>query len=160
MHRSTVENPARDPATATPEVGCVVGLEDVHVRLGERDVLRGVTTELRERRIGIVGANGSGKSTLARLLNGLVLPTRGTVRVDGLDTRRSGAHVRRRVGFVMAGGGALLTDAVDYDGGRHVSANSLALVERAVDLPAGSLPGERTPDGHRHSRLSIPQSPP
>ena len=81
--------------------GCVVQLEDVHVRLGDRDVLRGVDLELRERRIGVVGANGSGKSTLARLLNGLALPTSGRVRVDGLDTRRDGPAVRRRVGFVF-----------------------------------------------------------
>ncbi|XXM85142.1 ABC transporter ATP-binding protein [Cellulosimicrobium sp. PMB13] len=73
----------------------------MHVRLGERDVLRGVDLVLRERRIGVVGANGSGKSTLARLLNGLVLPTSGRVLVDGLDTRRHGAQVRRRVGFVF-----------------------------------------------------------
>jgi biotin transport system ATP-binding protein len=49
----------------------------------------------------VVGANGSGKSTLARLLNGLVVPTSGRVLVDGRDTRRDGAAVRRRVGFVF-----------------------------------------------------------
>lgn len=93
--RSDDERPGRGV------LGCVVTLEDVHVRLGERDVLRGVDLVLRERRIGVVGANGSGKSTLARLLNGLVLPTTGRVLVDGLDTRRHGAQVRRRVGFVF-----------------------------------------------------------
>ena len=85
----------------TAGTGCAVRLEDVHVRLGERDVLRGIDLELRERRVGIVGANGSGKSTLARLLNGLVVPTSGRVLVDGLDTRRDGAAVRRLVGFVF-----------------------------------------------------------
>jgi biotin transport system ATP-binding protein len=64
-----------------------------------RVVLRDVDLTLSEQRIGVVGANGSGKSTFARLLNGLVLPSRGTVRVDGLDTRRDGREVRRRVGF-------------------------------------------------------------
>nr|WP_246211603.1 ABC transporter ATP-binding protein [Phytoactinopolyspora alkaliphila] len=54
-----------------------------------------------ERRIGVIGANGSGKSTFARLLNGLVIPTEGRVRVGGLDTRTDGARVRRRVGFVF-----------------------------------------------------------
>lgn len=68
---------------------------------GVRTLLEPVTTSLAEHRVAVVGANGSGKSTLARLLNGLVLPTTGTVRVDGLDTARDGAAVRRRVGFVF-----------------------------------------------------------
>ena len=66
---------------------------------GRRTVLDDVTVRLEQRRIGVIGANGSGKSTFVRLLNGLVLPTRGRVLVDGLDTRRDGREVRRRVGF-------------------------------------------------------------
>jgi biotin transport system ATP-binding protein len=60
-----------------------------------------VTLRIAERRVAVVGANGSGKSTLARLLNGLVLPSSGRVTVDGLDTARDGAAVRRRVGFMF-----------------------------------------------------------
>jgi biotin transport system ATP-binding protein len=78
-----------------------IRIDSVSLRYGDREVLRSVDLVLTEQRIGIVGGNGSGKSTLARLLNGLVLPTEGTVRVDGLDTRRQGAAVRRRVGFVF-----------------------------------------------------------
>jgi biotin transport system ATP-binding protein len=47
----------------------------------------------------VVGANGSGKSTFARLLNALVVPTVGTVRVNGHDTRSEPRKVRRQVGF-------------------------------------------------------------
>lgn len=65
----------------------------------ERVVLSDVTVRLTEQRIGVVGANGSGKSTFVRLVNGLVLPHTGTVRVDGLDTRKDGKAVRRQVGF-------------------------------------------------------------
>jgi biotin transport system ATP-binding protein len=68
---------------------------------GDRRVLADVTLTLTERRIGVIGANGSGKSTFARLLNGLVLPTEGSVLVDGLDTRTDLRAVRRRVGFVF-----------------------------------------------------------
>jgi biotin transport system ATP-binding protein len=81
----------------------VIEVRDVSHVYGEgataRPVLRDVSVTLGERRVGVIGANGSGKSTFARLVNGLVLPTSGAVAVDGLDTRRDGREVRRRVGF-------------------------------------------------------------
>ncbi|QIK68605.1 ABC transporter ATP-binding protein [Nocardioides sp. HDW12B] len=64
-----------------------------------RPVLRDVDVTLTERRVGVIGANGSGKSTFVRLLNGLVLPDEGRVRVHGLDTRDDSRAVRRLVGF-------------------------------------------------------------
>ncbi len=64
-------------------------------------ILHPTTLDLNERRIAILGANGSGKSTLARLVNGLALPVSGSVTVDGLDTRKHGALVRRKVGFLF-----------------------------------------------------------
>jgi biotin transport system ATP-binding protein len=77
----------------------VIEARGVSHRYGERLVLVDLDVRLAEMRVGVVGANGSGKSTFARMLNGLVLPTRGQVSVDGLDTRRDGKEVRRRVGF-------------------------------------------------------------
>jgi len=51
----------------------------------------------------VVGRNGSGKSTLALLLNGILKPQKGRVRVEGLDTREEGnlKEIRRRVGVVF-----------------------------------------------------------
>ena len=37
--------------------------------------------------VAILGHNGSGKSTIAKHMNALVVPTEGTVLVDGLDTK-------------------------------------------------------------------------
>lgn len=65
------------------------------------DVLKDISVVLTERRIAIVGSNGSGKSSFVRLINGLRLPTSGSVIVDGLDTRTNGKDVRRKVGFVF-----------------------------------------------------------
>ncbi|MGP4057256.1 energy-coupling factor ABC transporter ATP-binding protein [Mycobacterium sp. 4D054] len=80
--------------------GAIV-VDGVSHSFGDRPVLRDISLTLAEHRVAIVGANGSGKSTLARLFNGLVLPDAGSVRVHGLDTRRSAKQVRRLVGFVF-----------------------------------------------------------
>jgi len=75
---------------------------------GDVVILRETTLTLTEPRIALVGPNGSGKSTLVRLLNGLVEPASGRVRVDGLDVTKHGKEVRRRVGFVFTNPSAQL----------------------------------------------------
>ncbi len=70
--------------------------------------LKSTTLTLSEHRIGVIGLNGSGKSTLARMINGLIEPDSGQVRVNGLDTQRQGRQVRRKVGFLFTDPGAQL----------------------------------------------------
>ena len=76
--------------------------DGVEHSFGDRRVLSGISLELTQRRIGIVGANGSGKSTLARMINGLIIPDRGAVTVNGLDVRKNKRAVRRDVGFIFS----------------------------------------------------------
>ncbi len=78
-------------------------IELINVALDRRGrrVLSGLDLTLTERRIGIVGANGSGKSSFARLLNGLLKPSEGTVRVFGTDTVADPKAARRHVGFLF-----------------------------------------------------------
>jgi len=92
---------AEAAASAATLPRTAIDLADVSHSYGDRPVLTNVSVTLTERRVGVIGGNGSGKSTFARLLNGLVLPSAGTVTVDGLDTRTQGREVRRRVGFVF-----------------------------------------------------------
>ena len=80
----------------------MIQIEGVSHRYGDREVLSELDLSLVEDRIGVIGANGSGKSTLARMLNGLVVPSTGRVLVDGMDTARDGAGVRRKVAFVFS----------------------------------------------------------
>ena len=53
--------------------------------------------------VGIIGQTGSGKSTLVQHLNGLLLPTSGTVTIDGLNTKDSKLlkQIRSKVGMVF-----------------------------------------------------------
>ncbi|WP_232319273.1 energy-coupling factor ABC transporter ATP-binding protein [Kocuria turfanensis] len=87
------------PGPSGPNPG--LRLTDVTVTREGRDILRDVDLTLDEHRIAVIGLNGSGKSTLVRLLNALVLPTRGTVQVGGLTTARDAKRIRRQVGFVF-----------------------------------------------------------
>jgi ABC-2 type transport system ATP-binding protein len=49
---------------------------------------------------GFLGHNGAGKTTTVRLLNGVLTPTRGSVRVLGLDPAAQGPALRRRTGVL------------------------------------------------------------
>lgn len=60
-------------------------LTGARVVLAGNPVLTDLTLTLSESRIGILGRNGSGKSTLLRLIAGLISPSAGEVRVDGID---------------------------------------------------------------------------
>jgi iron complex transport system ATP-binding protein len=72
-------------------------LSDVAVELGDRDVVRGVTADVREGElVVIVGPNGAGKTTLLRAIAGLVAPRTGAIRVLGHDPGTASRRVIAR----------------------------------------------------------------
>lgn len=75
------------PATNVPAGRTLFSGEQLHVRLGDKDVFAGHGVDLTIRgpeRIALTGPNGAGKSTLLRLLNGDLTPGNGGIkRADG-----------------------------------------------------------------------------
>lgn len=66
----------------------VINQLDLHVKDGET--------------IGIIGANGAGKSTLLMSMVGILFPSEGSVRIDGVLLDKKNLHVlRSRTGFVF-----------------------------------------------------------
>jgi zinc/manganese transport system ATP-binding protein len=62
----------------------VLAVRDLHVNLGEREVLRGVGFDIRAGEFtGLIGANGAGKTTLLRVILGLQPAAAGSVAVGG-----------------------------------------------------------------------------
>lgn len=81
-------------------------LEDVHKAFGAKEVLRGVSLEVREgETLSIIGGSGSGKSVTLKHIVRLLEPDRGTVRVDGRDVaglrEEELWEVRRKAGYVF-----------------------------------------------------------
>ncbi|WP_205529149.1 energy-coupling factor ABC transporter ATP-binding protein [Microbacterium halotolerans] len=79
-----------------------ISVAGLGVELDGARILTGVTTDLPQQRVAVIGANGSGKSTFARALNGLVRPSEGSVRVAGIDVGREPRRARERVGFLFS----------------------------------------------------------
>lgn len=84
---------------ASPTSRLVV--EGVGKDFGYHHVLRDVSFTVEEGEyIALMGSNGAGKTTLLRMIAGLSRPTAGSVSIAGIDLRRAGPGLRRRIGFV------------------------------------------------------------
>lgn len=85
----------------------MIEIEQITKTYGNSAVVDRVTMKVEPRTIAvIVGTSGSGKTTLLRMINRLVEPTSGTIRIDGEDTRTVPAfELRRRIGYAIQGHG-------------------------------------------------------
>jgi ATP-binding cassette, subfamily B, bacterial len=89
--------------TVLPRDPVSIEFDDVEFAYpGGEPVLRDVSLRIEPgRRVAVVGETGSGKTTLAKLLTRLMDPSRGVVRLDGVDLREvSFASLRERVVMV------------------------------------------------------------
>lgn len=89
-----------------PELGdeIVVDLEGVgHTYKGDFVGCTSVDLKVRQGEfVSLVGLNGSGKTTLLKILEGLLPPTQGMVKVFGKEmNKRSGQELRKRIGFLF-----------------------------------------------------------
>lgn len=86
----------------------MIEIKDLHVRYGRREVLRGVTLDVRRNEVlGIIGPSQSGKTSLLKAINRTIdsIPgavVTGTVKVDGEDVRqiKDVYALRRKIGMV------------------------------------------------------------
>jgi ABC-2 type transport system ATP-binding protein len=79
-----------------------IHLDGVSKSYGPVTALKDVDLELSHGITGLLGPNGAGKTTLMRIVATLLRPSRGTVRVEGLDptNQRDRIALRRRLGYL------------------------------------------------------------
>ncbi|WP_203983568.1 amino acid ABC transporter ATP-binding protein [Sphaerisporangium rufum] len=82
-----------------------VEIKDLHKSFGELEVLKGIDFTVDQGQVVcVIGPSGSGKSTLLRCVNLLEQPTKGTVRVGGVELTDPDVDIdaaRRRLGMVF-----------------------------------------------------------
>ncbi|WP_420960458.1 ABC transporter ATP-binding protein [Brucella sp. IR073] len=85
----------------------MIEIENITKRYDDIDVVKDVSFTVEPHTIAvIVGTSGSGKTTLLRMINRLVEPTSGSIRLDGRDNRDvPGYELRRHIGYAIQGHG-------------------------------------------------------
>jgi energy-coupling factor transport system ATP-binding protein len=82
----------------------MIEVEDVHFTYPNRvEALKGVSLVIKNGEfVAIMGQNGAGKTTVVKHFNGLLKPSKGIVRVDGVETTKTSvAALARNTGFVF-----------------------------------------------------------
>jgi ABC-2 type transport system ATP-binding protein len=78
-------------------------IEFLHLRkaYGEFVAIRGLELIIDKGEVfGFLGPNGAGKTTTIRMMMGILVPSSGSVRIDGLDCQADRVQVKRRVGYL------------------------------------------------------------
>lgn len=105
MMQSASERPDDRNWISRPTLKGDITFEDVHFTYPDQlvETLKGVSFTIKQgEKVAILGRIGSGKSTIARMLLGLYQPSKGAVRVDGVDIRQiDPGDLRRNVGSVL-----------------------------------------------------------
>ena len=78
----------------------MLAVHSLHVAIDSVVALRGLSLDVPDgRMVGLVGRNGAGKTTLMRTLMGHLMPTSGSVALDGRDLLALPAHARAGLGI-------------------------------------------------------------
>jgi branched-chain amino acid transport system ATP-binding protein len=81
-------------------VAPLVGVQDVHTYYGKSHILHGVSLNIAPGEVvGLLGRNGVGKSTTLKTIMGLVRPSQGTVRFEGVTINGTAPHKLARLGI-------------------------------------------------------------
>jgi ABC-2 type transport system ATP-binding protein len=79
----------------------VIEIQELYKYYGDRRAVGPVSATIESGEIvGLLGLNGAGKTTTLRILACDLLPTSGTVKVDGLDVVEQPTEVRARTGYL------------------------------------------------------------
>ena len=79
----------------------IIETKDLTVYYGKYRGIKNVNlTVVKGEAFGFLGPNGAGKTTTQRVLLDVIRPTSGRASIFGMDCRKQGVEIRRRVGYL------------------------------------------------------------
>ncbi len=79
----------------------VISVRNLTKRFGDFTAVDSISFDVNKGEIfGFLGANGAGKTTAMRMLCGLSYPTSGSGTIAGLDVRKDGERIKRKIGYM------------------------------------------------------------
>ena len=79
----------------------MIAVKHLCKKYGPVTALEKITFDIRPKEVvGFLGPNGAGKSTAMKILTGVLAPTSGEVRIDGLDVFTNSLAIRKRIGYL------------------------------------------------------------
>ena len=80
----------------------MIEVDDLACKFGDFEAVKGISFRVAPGEIfAFLGPNGAGKTTTIKMLTTLLKPTRGSIRIDGLNPTSHSSDVRRRFGIVF-----------------------------------------------------------
>src|SRR5271165_3122452 len=93
-----MSEPTSTPASRAPGL---VEIEDLTKIYGDFYTVKHLSLSVTYGQIfALLGPNGAGKTTTIRMLMGILAPSSGSAKIDGLDCFRDRVEVKRRVGYL------------------------------------------------------------
>src|SRR3989475_785259 len=164
LRREPLDRGGAGRALMTP----LVSFRNVSCRLGGKDVLRELSLDVEAgETLVLLGRSGSGKTTALKMVNALLLPSAGEVRVEGTPTAAWDAiRLRRRIGYVIQEAGLFPHFTVEQNVGlvprleawpaEKIRARVRALLEQ-VELPPAQFAARypRELSGGQRQRVGV-----
>ena len=76
-------------------------VENFSKKYGDKTVVNDISFTARDGAItGFIGHNGAGKSTTIKAITGVIKPTAGTIRINGIDIAKNALEAKRQFGYV------------------------------------------------------------
>ncbi len=79
----------------------LIEIENLLKKYGDFTALKGISLDIKKGdSFAVLGPNGAGKTTLIKILSTLIMPTSGTVRIDGIDIVEDPREIKKMTGVV------------------------------------------------------------